>query len=67
MTENSGELTDRENRGASENLDVTVLAFAQWLSEMRARSNASLQQMLAEMGIIRNRGSHMSSHLLSDL
>merc|ERR550514_1727539 len=35
-------------------LDVTVLAFAQWLSEMRARSNASLQQMLAEMGIIRN-------------
>lgn len=37
-----------------QDLDVTVLAFAQWLSEMRARSNASLQQMLAEMGIIRN-------------
>jgi|EP00927_Polykrikos_kofoidii_P055726 predicted nucleic acid-binding Zn-ribbon protein len=37
-----------------QDLDVTVLAFAQWLSEMRSRSNASLQQMLAEMGIIRN-------------
>mmetsp|Transcript_20263 Transcript_20263/g.38323 ORF Transcript_20263/g.38323 Transcript_20263/m.38323 type:complete len:357 (-) Transcript_20263:118-1188(-) len=37
-----------------QDLDVTVLAFAQWLSEMRARSNSSLQQMLAEMGIIRN-------------
>merc|ERR1719213_922647 len=37
-----------------QDLDVTVLAFAQWLSEMRTRSNASLQQMLAEMGIIRN-------------
>merc|ERR1719174_900745 len=35
-------------------LDVTVLAFAQWLSEMKSRSNSSLQQMLAEMGIIRN-------------
>eukprot|EP00929_Paragymnodinium_shiwhaense_P015442 TRINITY_DN123531_c0_g1_i1.p1 TRINITY_DN123531_c0_g1~~TRINITY_DN123531_c0_g1_i1.p1 ORF type:complete len:360 (-),score=83.56 TRINITY_DN123531_c0_g1_i1:111-1190(-) len=37
-----------------QDLDVTVLAFAQWLSEMRSRSNTSLQQMLAEMGIIRN-------------
>jgi len=37
-----------------QDLDVTVLAFAQWLSEMRANSKASLQQMLAEMGIIRN-------------
>lgn len=39
---------------SSEDLDVTVLHFAQWLSDMRSRSNASLQQMLAEMGIIRN-------------
>eukprot|EP00930_Biecheleria_cincta_P008211 TRINITY_DN10960_c0_g1_i1.p1 TRINITY_DN10960_c0_g1~~TRINITY_DN10960_c0_g1_i1.p1 ORF type:complete len:363 (+),score=86.41 TRINITY_DN10960_c0_g1_i1:67-1089(+) len=39
---------------SSQDLDVTVLAFAQWLSEMKGRSNASLQQMLAEMGIIRN-------------
>jgi len=31
-----------------------VLAFAQWLSEMKLRSNSSFQQMLAEMGIIRN-------------
>merc|ERR1719473_333895 len=38
---------------SSEDLDVTVLAFAQWLSDMRSRSNASLQSMLAEMGIIR--------------
>ncbi|CAE8696220.1 unnamed protein product, partial [Polarella glacialis] len=37
-----------------QDLDVTVLAFAQWLSEMKGRSNSSLQQMLAEMGIIRN-------------
>lgn len=37
-----------------QDLDVTVLAFAQWLSEMRSRSNHSLNQMLAEMGIIRN-------------
>jgi predicted nucleic acid-binding Zn-ribbon protein len=37
-----------------QDLDVTVLAFAQWLSEMKVRSNSSLQQMLAEMGIIRN-------------
>jgi len=40
--------------GVVQDLDVTVLAFAQWLSEMRSRSNSSLQQMLAEMGIIRN-------------
>lgn len=37
-----------------QDLDVTVLAFAQWLSEMKLRSGSSLQQMLAEMGIIRN-------------
>merc|ERR1719199_760495 len=37
-----------------QDLDVTVLAFAQWLSEMRANNKTSLQQMLAEMGIIRN-------------
>merc|ERR1719386_172545 len=42
-------------RGANvQDLDVTVLAFAQWLSEMRANSKTSVQQMLAEMGIIRN-------------
>lgn len=39
---------------SADTIDVTVLAFAQWLSEMRSRSNSSLQQMLAEMGIIRN-------------
>lgn len=38
----------------AQDLDVTVLAFAQWLSEMKLRSGSSLQQMLAEMGIIRN-------------
>jgi len=36
-------------------LITKVLEFAQWLSEKRSRSNSSLQQMLAEMGIIRNR------------
>merc|ERR1719420_285627 len=41
-------------RANGEDLDVTVLAFAQWLSDMRSRSTASVQQMLAEMGIIRN-------------
>merc|ERR1719482_454912 len=41
-------------RATGEDLDVTVLAFAQWLSDMRSRSTASVQQMLAEMGIIRN-------------
>jgi len=34
--------------------DATMQAFSQWLSEMKARSNSSLQQMLAEMGIIRD-------------
>lgn len=38
----------------SESVDVTVLAFAQWLSEMRSRTNSNIQQVLAEMGIIRN-------------
>merc|ERR1719482_575397 len=41
-------------RATGEDLDVTVLAFAQWLSDMRNRSTSSVQQMLAEMGIIRN-------------
>merc|ERR1719420_2131652 len=41
-------------KASGEDLDVTVLAFAQWLSDMRNRSTSSVQQMLAEMGIIRN-------------
>merc|ERR1719183_80996 len=49
-----GGLTANQRLPNVQDLDVTVLAFAQWLSEMRSRSNASLQQMLAEMGIIRN-------------
>merc|ERR1719247_3088743 len=36
------------------NLDVTVLAFAQWVSEMKARQASSHHQMQAEMSIIRN-------------
>jgi len=35
-------------------VDATMQAFAQWLSEMKGRSNSSLAQMLAEMGIIRD-------------
>merc|ERR1719262_228233 len=36
------------------NLDVTVLAFAQWVSEMKTRQASSHHQMQAEMSIIRN-------------
>ncbi|CAD7943821.1 unnamed protein product [Amoebophrya sp. A25] len=49
----------------SDSLDVTVLAFAQWISEMRSRTNSNLQQILAEMGIIRN-GITSNSSELSD-
>merc|ERR1719387_653776 len=35
-------------------LDVTVLAFAQWVSEMKTRQHHSQHQMQAEMSIIRN-------------
>jgi hypothetical protein len=35
-------------------LDVTVLAFAQWVSEMKTRQASSHHQMQAEMSIIRN-------------
>lgn len=35
-------------------LDVTVLAFAQWVSEMKTRQTGSNHQMQAEMSIIRN-------------
>merc|ERR1719253_1637208 len=47
-------MNQRGGGAGVQDLDVTVLAFAQWLSEMRANSKTSLQQMLAEMGIIRN-------------
>merc|ERR1719261_635726 len=35
-------------------LDVTVLAFAQWVSEMKTRQHSSNHQLQAEMSIIRN-------------
>jgi septal ring factor EnvC (AmiA/AmiB activator) len=35
-------------------LDVTVLAFAQWVSEMKSKQHHSQNQMQAEMSIIRN-------------
>merc|ERR1719195_2534725 len=34
--------------------DVTVAAFSQWLTELRARNNRTLQEMLSEMSIIRD-------------
>jgi len=34
--------------------DITVQAFAQWLTEMKARNGRTLQEMLAEMSIIRD-------------
>eukprot|EP00928_Gymnodinium_smaydae_P061973 TRINITY_DN45922_c0_g1_i1.p1 TRINITY_DN45922_c0_g1~~TRINITY_DN45922_c0_g1_i1.p1 ORF type:complete len:371 (-),score=99.00 TRINITY_DN45922_c0_g1_i1:103-1215(-) len=39
---------------SSLDLDVTVLAFAQWVCEMKSRQNSSSNQMQAEMSIIRN-------------
>merc|ERR1719359_2177053 len=42
------------SRSGDREVDATMQAFSQWLSEMRARSNSSLAQMLAEMGIIRD-------------
>mmetsp|Transcript_144514 Transcript_144514/g.402647 ORF Transcript_144514/g.402647 Transcript_144514/m.402647 type:complete len:364 (-) Transcript_144514:99-1190(-) len=35
-------------------LDVTVLAFAQWVSELRSRQHNAQHQMQAEMSMIRN-------------
>lgn len=35
-------------------LDVTVLAFAQWVSEMKVRQHNSQHQMQAELSMIRN-------------
>jgi len=35
-------------------LDVTVLAFAQWVSEMKTRQQSSQHHMQAEMSVIRN-------------
>jgi len=35
-------------------MDVTVLAFAQWVTEMKTRQHGSQHQMQAEMSIIRN-------------
>mmetsp|Transcript_55161 Transcript_55161/g.129146 ORF Transcript_55161/g.129146 Transcript_55161/m.129146 type:complete len:349 (-) Transcript_55161:50-1096(-) len=54
MSSNLQDLAGIQKQVSAQDIDVTVLAFAQWLSEMRSRSNSSLQQMLAEMGIIRN-------------
>merc|ERR1719201_2445856 len=34
--------------------DITVQAFAQWLTEMKTRNSRSLQEMLSEMSIIRD-------------
>jgi len=52
--------TETNTAGMSSNtyidaeVDVTMQAFSNWLTEVKARSNNSLQQMLAEMGIIRD-------------
>jgi len=51
------------NVGPNEEVDATMQAFSQWLSEMRSRSNSSLQQVLAEMGIVRDGISSNSSDL----
>lgn len=45
-------------------MDVTVLAFAQWVSEMKARNHNSQHHMQAEMSIIRNAIASNGSDLL---
>lgn len=40
--------------GLEGDVDATMQAFAQWLSEMKSQSNNRLSQMLQEMGIIRD-------------
>ncbi|CEL96856.1 unnamed protein product [Vitrella brassicaformis CCMP3155] len=40
--------------GSSSDMDVTVLAFAQWVSEVKNRDRHAQQQLQAEMSIIRN-------------
>jgi uncharacterized protein YdeI (BOF family) len=44
-------------------MDVVVLAFAQWVSEMKTRQNNANHQMQAEMSVIRNAISSNSSEL----
>jgi len=55
-----------DDKPGGENLDLTVLSFAQWLSELRSRTNGSLQQVLAEMNLVRN-GLTAASGELTDL
>eukprot|EP00927_Polykrikos_kofoidii_P059672 TRINITY_DN54814_c0_g1_i1.p1 TRINITY_DN54814_c0_g1~~TRINITY_DN54814_c0_g1_i1.p1 ORF type:complete len:396 (-),score=59.15 TRINITY_DN54814_c0_g1_i1:93-1280(-) len=43
-----------DSHSTAADLDVTVLAFAQWISEMKTRQSNASQQLQAEMSIIRN-------------
>mmetsp|Transcript_77907 Transcript_77907/g.147134 ORF Transcript_77907/g.147134 Transcript_77907/m.147134 type:complete len:451 (+) Transcript_77907:78-1430(+) len=45
---------ENSGSGSTIDLDLTVLSFAQWVSEMKSRQNNSHHQMQAEMSIIRN-------------
>lgn len=47
-----------------EPVDGTVLAFAQWVSENKSRNTQTFQQLLAEMGVIRNGVSATSTDLI---
>ena len=40
--------------GGGQDVDMTVQSFAQWLTEMKSSSSASLSQLLSEMSIIRD-------------
>lgn len=42
------------NNSSELDMDVVVLAFAQWVSEMKTRQNNANHQMQAEMSVIRN-------------
>ncbi|CEM13051.1 unnamed protein product [Vitrella brassicaformis CCMP3155] len=57
--------TPRSGRGV-EDLELTVLSFAQWLSDMQSRSNASVQTMAAEMSAI-SHGLQANSQELTEL
>lgn len=46
--------TENSSPSSTIDLDLTVLSFAQWVSEMKSRQHNSHHQMQAEMSIIRN-------------
>jgi len=56
-------LTAISNNSSELDMDVVVLAFAQWVSEMKTRQSNANHQMQAEMSVIRNAITSNSSDL----